>query len=360
MAAGTSAARFDNVNLLRAVAALLVVGYHVIELGKWSSFPQEGPLAAFRIGWLGVDLFFVISGFVIGYSALVLYRASPAGFQGAYWSRRLSRILPLYLLTLVAWIAVFWPDFCGLSAQDWAIQLATHLTFTHHFWVPTHGAINGPSWSLGIEMQFYALVALAIGWIDRTPGWRIWLFAILVSWAYRYGAMRYWAGEPGYVLFVKVTQLPGVLDQFAAGIFLAKRVLDGEPARRGEALGWIAAAIASGWLAFTLYWSHAAYWIFPSMVVFWRTLLAFFLLCLVAAAVRLPQSLSQRWLRPVDYLGEVSYGIYLWHMFMLALAIRWVGPDPAGILAMTLAGTGMLAALSWHAFEKPFMRFARR
>src|SRR3954469_7371289 len=99
-AAGAEGRRFDNINLLRAFAALSVVVYHVIEHGHWTTYPSDGPLATFRIGWYGVDLFFVISGFVIAYSALILRRADPASFRRRYWARRLTRILPLYLATL--------------------------------------------------------------------------------------------------------------------------------------------------------------------------------------------------------------------------------------------------------------------
>ena len=78
--------RFENINLLRAFAAIAVVVYHVIETMNWSAFPINGPLLTFRIGWIGVDLFFVISGFVITRSALALYRQDGAEFWRRYWA----------------------------------------------------------------------------------------------------------------------------------------------------------------------------------------------------------------------------------------------------------------------------------
>ena len=60
---------FENIDLLRGFAALSVLVYHVIELSAWKDFPISGPLVWFRLGWMGVDLFFVISGMVIGLSA---------------------------------------------------------------------------------------------------------------------------------------------------------------------------------------------------------------------------------------------------------------------------------------------------
>lgn len=353
--------RFDNVNLLRAAAAVAVVVYHVIEHGRWLTFPAQGPWSAFRLGWLGVDLFFVVSGFVIAYSAIVLHRASPAEFARQYWSRRLTRILPLYLLTLALWIPLAWPGFFELPARAWGWQLAAHLAFIHSFWPETHGAIVGANWSLALEMQFYVAVALLVGWIDRTPAWRLWLYAVLVSWAWR-GAMFVLYGHiDGAYTFVRTTQLPGMLDEFAAGIVLAKWVLAAPAQRRPwEGIAWLAAAGALGTLTMAVYWPRSAYWNDAAMVVLWRTPLAVSLACVVGAAVHLPQVLRHRGLRPLDYLGDVSYGLYLWHLFAIQLVIHMAGVRGWQALAPVLVLTLLLAAASWRYVERPAMRLVRR
>jgi peptidoglycan/LPS O-acetylase OafA/YrhL len=355
-AAGAEGRRFDNINLLRAFAALSVVVYHVIELGKWTAYPMEGPLVMFRLGWYGVDLFFVISGFVIGYSALLIYRADRAAFQGRYWARRLTRILPLYLATLFLWLALFPPQW---NAREWLIQLGTHLTFTHNLSPNTAGSIDGANWSLGVEMQFYIAVALLIGWLDRAPAWKILIAGAALSWAWR--AAMFWSHtpEPRFI-FHYSTQFPGVLDEFAAGIVLAKLLLDGRRDWFSRPFAWVLAAIATGYLTMAIYWPYASYWGFPAMVVFWRTALAIFFACVVGAAVALTQRIADVWLRPVNYLGETSYGIYLWHLFAIEFVIRRWGWVEVPALLAVLAATIAMAALSWHAFEKPFMRLARR
>lgn len=111
--------RFENINLLRAFAATAVVVYHVIEFTHWKSFPITGPLLTFRIGWIGVDLFFVISGFVITSSALALYRKDGSEFHRTYWTRRLSRIVPLYVLTGALWIVFFGQDLLDQPVRKW-------------------------------------------------------------------------------------------------------------------------------------------------------------------------------------------------------------------------------------------------
>jgi peptidoglycan/LPS O-acetylase OafA/YrhL len=352
--------RFENINLLRAFAAISVVVFHVILYMKWETFPFEGPLLIFRIGWIGVDLFFVISGFVITRSALAMWRRDAVTFGPRYWAHRLSRIVPLYVLTGVLWTVLFKPDFPDPTPLRWLWQVGAHLTFTHTFWSATYNAIDGVNWTLALEMQFYLLVAALIPWIARTPGWRIWLVCILIAWTWR-GAMCYFFGymEPQRI-FIRTMQLPGVLDEFGAGIFLAKWLDHRTRSGRFTGWGWVAAAVATGALCFGIYWPHAGYWDNPAMITFWRTSLGAFFLCVVAAAVHLP-SIAKTWpLRPVWYLGVVSYGIYLWHMFAVKLCVHLADLTPLQALGITLGLTILLAATSWHFFEKPILDYGRR
>ena len=311
------------------------------------------------MGWFGVDLFFVISGFVIVYSALLLRRADAPGFRRAYWARRLTRILPLYLLTLLLWLVVFRPSFLFQGWREWGFQLATHLTFTHSFWPETHGTIDGPNWSLAVEMHFYLAVAMLVGWIGRTPAWRLVLYAVAISWAWRFAMYFLHADLGAHWIHVKTTQLPGSLDLFAAGIAAAKWAADaGRPSARGFA-GWSLAALATGAAAWWIYWSHASYWDVWWMVTFWRTALAISFGCLLMAMVHAPAALA-RALRPIDYLGEISYGLYLWHLFAVHVAVYAFGRNGPVVLAVALPATVALAALSWHWVEKPLMGLARR
>jgi len=352
--------RFENINLLRAFAAMAVLVYHVIELRPWPAFPIDGPLVVFRIGWIGVDLFYVISGFVITLSALALRRRDPERFARRYWARRLARIYPLYLVTCVLWVAFFKPDFFDASVKAWAWQIVSHLAFLHTLTPWTFGSINGANWTLAIEMHFYVAVALLVPWIARTPGWRIWLGCIAIAWAWR-GAMVAILGTASpSQLFQAVAQLPGVIDEFGAGIFLACLVDRGGAPSARAGLAWTAAAVAVGTVCMGVYWSHASYWDVPAMVIGWRTLNAAFLLCVVAAAVHLPELVRMLPVRPIRYLGVVSYGVYLWHLF----AIRWVqgspALEPAQALAAVIGVAVALAALSWHTFERPILERGRR
>ena len=353
---------FPNVNLLRAFAALLVLVYHVIELGPWPEFPSSGALLTFRAGWVGVDLFFVISGFVIGLSAIRLYRDGDSDYRRTFMRRRLARIVPLYLLTCVAFLIAVQPAVLSLPWPKLLLQFASHLLFLHNLLPALHGAINGPNWSVAAEMQFYVLMMLAAPFVSRIDIRALLAGGLLIAWISR--AIAFWAthdlGKP-FVTFVYATQVPSMLDAFAIGLAIARLHLDGGLRRWTARSPWpplIAAAFA-----FTIgldvvwqtYWSHADYWGDGAMVIFWRTGLAATFGALVLFASLLPN--VARFVPPLDYLGDVSYGIYLWHLpVILVLTAHSVASSPVALLMWTLAIVIALSALTWHFLERPIIR----
>ena len=103
------------------------------------------------------------------------------------------------------------------------------------------------------------------------------------------------------------------------------------------------------------YWSEANYWSDAAMVIFWRTGLATTFGALVLFVSLLPD--VTRYVRPLDYLGDVSYGIYLWHLPVILTLVRH-GPAlaPPIVLVLTLAIVLTLAATTWHLLERPIIR----
>lgn len=349
------------------MAALLVLAYHVIEIGKWSSFPVSGPLLAARIGWVGVDLFFVISGFVIGLSALQGHASDGAAFRGAFIRRRIARIVPLYALTALLFLLLVDPSLLALPLRIVAIHVGSHALFVHNMHPATHGSINGPNWSVALEMQFYASILLLTPWLARSRPLVVLPALVAVAWGWR--ALVAWIVGPGaanvHVLHVYSSQLPGTIDGFAFGLALAMAVAgtgQRAPSRflaaswRNCAM-WGAAFIVLCTVTMTIFWPRASYWEQFAMIAFWRTLLAATFGCLVAVAITLP---AQRTivLRPLRYLGEISYGIYLWHLPVLLTMVAIPGMSGHRLLLHVLAGTIALAAFSWHFYERPFIRRA--
>lgn len=351
---------FRNIDLLRGFAALSVLVYHVIELLPWPTFPGYPSVWSwFRIGWLGVDLFFVISGFVITLTAIQSYRSDPTDFAAGYLRRRLGRIVPLHVLTLFFFILFIAPTL--LTHPDFFWHLGTHLLFVHNLNIDTHGSINGVNWSVGVEMQFYLLVLLTVRWLSAVSPWRLLALCLLLSWSWRGGVYWLLAGPEANtsVLFFYATQLPGMLDEFAFGFLLARWLLDGGVVRQGWL--WALAAGLLGWLALSLFWPRAGFWHLPEMVIFWRSLagLAFCALVGVAVFVRLPPVVD-RLLQPLRYLGQISYGIYLWHLLVISALLKAGLHNPPVFLALTLLFTLLLAAGSWTFFEQPLLRRCQR
>ena len=354
---------YDWVDPLRGFAAVSVLLYHLAELAALP-LPSSYPGAWFRIGFLGVDLFFAISGAVIVLSLANLQRRHPGAWRSRYAVRRLARIVPLYLLTSIVFVVLVRPELLDRPDRGWL--LAAQALFVQNLSASTHGAINGPSWTLAVEMQFYLLAGvlgvrllraplpvLAVLAIALAAGWRWWGLA-------RFGAME--AAAPG-TLFRWGTQLPGVIDTFAAGIIAARWQLQ-QPAelpRRGaRALALLAAALA-GWIV-GIALMHAAaaaggYWLHPLGQVGSHLVISLAAGLTVAAALAAPPLR-----RPVPLLriaGDLSYGIYLWHLPVLLLVAGGSLQPWSNAVAVVVATIG-IAWLGWHLVERPLIARARR
>lgn len=187
-------------------------------------------------------------------------------------------------------------------------------------------------------MHFYLFVGLFVRWLDRASVWRIAILALAISWAWRAMVLVVYGYTSVFDMFVHVYQLPGMLDEFAAGIILAKLAVDGRLRLNG--VYWLVGASVLGYVVMSVYWPRSFFWDVPAMVVFWHSGVALFFGLVVAAAVRLPNLTSSRIFAPFNYLGEISYGIYLWHLFALQAALHVFGqhsPPPRQSLASRLS-----------------------
>lgn len=356
--------RFANLDKLRGFAALSVVLYHVIEITGWSTYPVSGPLVWGRIGWMGVDLFFVISGLVITYSAWTLQARYGERWRREFWRRRWMRIAPLYFFTILVFMCFIQPEWLAAPFKHLGKHLLAHALFIHNLFPATHGSIDGANWSIGVEMQFYLVIALSLPWLVRARTWVVLavLFAIGLGWrALAFG----WIGadDPGR-MFHTTTQLPGTLDQFAFGILLCKIMVDQRHAAlaswlRRHPLPVMAAAVMLIVVMWLVFWRYSGnYWDNVWMIVFFRPLLGAAAGALILIAMVWPWRVW-RWLAaPFDYLGVISYGLYLWHLPVILSLQRTGLPTGVSFLLTTVAGTTLFAAVSWHLFEKRWMQGA--
>ena len=356
---------FPNLDLLRAFAAISVLVLHVIELTGWKNFPIEGPLTWFRIGWMGVDLFFVISGFVITFSAFSILENNTLGkFRELFIKKRTARIVPLYILTILVFLTFVMPAF--LFERFW-INLFSHLLFIHNLFPSLHGSINGPNWTIATEMQFYLLILFLAPWLRSANVYKIVLIFLSVSWCWKaavVGYFHYAPPENTFPIFVYSTQLPGVLDEFLMGILIARffkstyfKNIDSY-FKKKNLVSYLPFLLAIIFLycVLQIFWSYSEYWNNPLMVIFFRTLLAssFAFIVFSLCFIKVPKS-TDLIFSPLNYLGKISYGIYLWHLpVILSLKkVEWLTSDR--ILLLTLALTFIFASISWHFFEKPLL-----
>ncbi len=165
--AGTTKLSARHVTALdgvRGIAVLLVILFHASEYAQGHGLLDKLVIAPLRIGWSGVDLFFVLSGFLIT-GILLDTRQSPNYFR-SFYARRALRIFPLYYLVLTAVLlaAHFWPKL------DKSLPIAHDRIFYFLYlnnWWPLlrdtwHGNIIGHFWSLAVEEQFYLFWSLCV------------------------------------------------------------------------------------------------------------------------------------------------------------------------------------------------------
>ena len=204
---------------------------------------------------------------------------------------------------------------------------------------------------------------MAAPWLRIGRWWLIAISLVGIAWMWRYGVTLFVHPSPDlgiFPIFVAATQLPGMLDEFALGLLLA-RFVRSDAGKKLMNLKWFSLIIfivSILFLAMTMsiYWRFAAYWNYSWMVTVWRTLLAisFALVLLFAASVNITGILRVI-LFPFFYLGTISYGIYLWHLpVLLSLKkLTWISPSLA--LALGLLFASIFASVSWHFFEKPIL-----
>ncbi len=348
-------ARFPGLDGLRGLAALGVVAVHVWMYTENAHGRERWPVLDAFIGELrlGLMFFFVVSGFLL---AGPWVRAALGGGRPPRLTRftrqRAARVLPAYLVALAGAFAVLHGT-GHPRAVSWD-ALPIFALFAQNQVPGAAGQLNPPTWSLAVEVGFYALLPL-LGWaflrartIGRMLG--VCLFAVAVGLAW--SALGHLQGWPQTVM----TSPPTFLPVFACGV-AACVVSHGPSPGRRTAL----ALIAGGWLVVAANgWWHAmgdtglaghTLRDLPAGVGFGAIVLG---LCARPAGV-----LDRA---PVRYLGVTSYGLYLWHMPVLYwLKTRDRFPEEflpayAAVLLPAIA----LGAASWHLVERPFLLSAAR
>jgi peptidoglycan/LPS O-acetylase OafA/YrhL len=346
--------RLPGLDLLRAIAILWVMLFH-----SWIVGGLGGPFQTVAdYGWMGVDLFFVLSGYLIGYQLLKpLSRGEPLHFV-EFYRRRAYRILPVFLIVLA--IYAWFPDWREAPGMQPVWQF---LTFTLNLLIDyQHNQAFSHAWSLCVEEQFY-LVFPAIAWLlTRKPSLKATLcvgVSIVVAgmWLRAY-ASRHDLDYLETIYYPTYTRLDGLL----AGVTLAAI-----QAYRPTTWGWLqrhGSALSLAGLAVM----GAAMWLCQDKTTFMGSVYGFPLLsfgiALLVAAGAGKQGVG-RWHVPgAGWVAAMSYSLYLSHKLALHAVARWLAAHPAvhgwAAFAIYAAAITALGAVLHYGVERPFLRLRDR
>lgn len=334
-----------ELQVLRALAVLAVVIYHL--------YPSLVPS-----GLLGVDVFFVLSGYLI--TSLIWRDFESAkgrallGQLGRFWARRARRLLPAALLVLVTtflaglWLGprTWWLDSSGSFFASGAYVANWYFGFEATDYLRADAAVSPYQhfWSLSVEEQFYVLwpllvMAVVASSIRKKLNTTIWIMVALTVVSFIFAIYSSFT-DPLFAFYNTFTRIW----EFGFGAVLALVQLTAKPKlpKKLFSLSWLL-------LTVSMIIPHT------QQTLLWQTLVA---VCLTVSVIIVSEGklTEQRW-RPMHWVGDYSYGIYLWHWPVLILAPWVIGSsalsasllEQIGLLVVTL----LLAWLSKNLLEDP-------
>ena len=340
---------------LRGIAILLVMIHRMYPRGAGGT---PWPIEA---GWAGVDLFFVISGFLIA-GILIDTRDDPDYFRNFY-ARRVLRIFPLFYLFVGGMLLVF-----PLANRDFLAQAGSPLWYLLQLGNLPEALLGrdppywlAPVWSLAIEEQFYLTFPLLVRWCEPARLAR-WLIAIAVLALVTRIATAAWMPERERVQYLfTLCRLDTIAIGCGLAVFVRSRRYAAVRAMLPRVLVPVVVA-AAGVLAWTQ---------LDRTTWFGRTLgydvvaIGFAALVLLVLEQRDRRATVVLRVPALRYLGKLCFGLYLLHRpaeTLVSAAIARVGLDADHLawLPVKLAAAVGLATLSWRLVERPFLRLKRR
>jgi peptidoglycan/LPS O-acetylase OafA/YrhL len=363
--------RIPELDGIRGIAIAMVLAHHYFllpiqaPLGTLPSYIQ----AAGRLAWSGVDLFFVLSGFLIG--GILLDARDSTNYFRVFYARRFFRIVPIYFACLIgaATLGLFVSS--GSAAKlAWMYEARlpwiSYFFFLQNFWMAkasTYGVFGlGVTWSLAIEEQFYLTLPVLIRKLSQKRLLQAILLGIVLAPALRIVLHTAWPEH--YLSWI--VMMPCRADALLLGVLGAILLRDPVWTKRiqenRKALSATLVVLATGFVVLTKF--------FPNpyklgMLSFGLSWLALFYLCILVYALSfretwLGQCLRWRWL---GWLGAIAYGTYLLHEFVRAFffSLLWshlptgMSAEATLVSVLALLATLGICRASWLYFEKPLI-----
>jgi peptidoglycan/LPS O-acetylase OafA/YrhL len=366
-AAASTEKRIPGLDGIRGVAISLVLIYHSFFV--FADFPMGSAparlLAFTRLWWNGVDLFFVLSGFLIG-GILLDAKNSPTYYR-TFYSRRAFRILPLYLALLTAYslAAPFIPSY-GDPLPGWS-----YLPMLQNFFIAATGAFGvawlGVTWSLAVEEQFYLVAPALVRHLNRRSLAKVVLVTIAGAPLVRI-ALFFLLPQGQIAAFVlAISRTDVLMVGVAVALVMRERELVLKLRSKRKVSIAITAILGCVVLLFTV--RNWSLWTIQ-MIAVGYTVQAIFFGLVVLLIVLDRESLIARVLsvRPLRFLGVRAYAIYLFHVPAIYGAFLIAGYESprvssgkdAVVVLLALCATIALAAASWVWFERPLIELGHR
>ena len=347
---GARRAAIPSLTGIRGVAALIVVAYH-LPIGKMYGFDHDIPII--DQGFLGVDLFFILSGFILMHVHAEQFATIRTQTLKEFFILRFFRVYPLHFIVLLCILGfvISYPAFVqwfraqprdGTGLPFSLAGFLQTLTLTNRIGLPELGEWNGPTWSLSSEIVGYVLFPLFAFLLMKTRSVRA-CYAVAAGCLMLFCIVMATRGHIG---------MPRMLLCFTAGTALgrANRLHVGDR-KKFEAIA-IGSALACLVLMYFQTYSYLCVCLFATLIL----------------SLSLSPSIVGRVLssRLALYYGRISFSLYLTH-FIIFNALFWAIGDvlvdqrfPTLYLVGLLGGATAIATLSTHVLERPFHRFGHR
>ena len=356
----------DDIDGLRAVAVFAVILFHL-------------DAGVVRNGYLGVDIFFVISGYVVSLSVL----RTPTGnawIDGLrFWTRRVMRIFPMLVVaTLVGLLALttLWPPFpvevnrgairtgmaALLGASNWYLHRSSH----NYFLEDQTPNIFLHTWSLGVEEQFYVVFSFVFILLPsifsrffKQPSFRGWLLCILTIASFATYVLYSARDSLGAFYFLQFR-----FWELAVGVALAMSSTRLSPRAANETsqvhVGTLRAGIPGAFHFLALLFLALLLICFSADVMH-RQLAVIATVIFTASLIWYggkSRGISSQVLRstPLVFLGKISYSLYLWHWLVIVIGLHTVGIRSLAAKVVAVAICIVLATISNLYIEEPFRR----
>jgi len=368
-AASRQGTRLPELDGLRGMAILLVLVFH------YSRFvPSDS--AGFKltqytnIAWCGVDLFFVLSGFLIG--GILIDRKNSPNLFAVFYARRTLRIFPLYFLVFFSYLIFLFVNLDIPYLFDGQLPLWPFGMFLQNFsmaWTGTSGAAYmGATWSLAVEEQFYLVFPLVVYFMPYRKLPYFLVSCIVLAIPLR-AVLYHWFSADHHIAFYVL--MPCRADALAVGVLCAivfrSRQLRTMFVQRIPWIQWLAVLT----LAAFIFLTDPSISSRPMIYFFGYTALSLiFGSALLISLLGNPNSMIRRitnltWLRS---LGRIAFAVYLFHLPVVGF-VFWIvtggkpSLDSPGDIVVCLAAisfTIVLGWLSWVLFERHFIDFGSR